>query len=92
MTFDMSQTVSAIAIENPAAVRVFDKFGMDYCCAGKRSLQEACERASAPIDQVLQALSELRANGPSLEEQPWTTRSFEANGVHRRPPPSLHSG
>jgi regulator of cell morphogenesis and NO signaling len=76
MTFDMSQTVSEIAIENPAAVRVFDKFGMDYCCAGKRSLQEACERASAPIDQVLQALSELRANGPSLEEQPWTTRSL----------------
>jgi Domain of Unknown function (DUF542) len=43
MTFDVSQTVGEIASENPTAGRVFENFGIDYCCGGKRPLQEACE-------------------------------------------------
>jgi len=68
MTFDMNQTVSEIASENPAAVPVFENFGIDYCCGGKRSLQEACEGVNAPIDQVMQALSELPPNNMRPEE------------------------
>lgn len=76
MKFDKSQTVREIAVENPAALRVFENFGIDYCCGGKRSLQEACESANAPIHQVVQALGELQANEMRPEEQPWTTSSL----------------
>ena len=55
MTFDKNQTVREIAINNPASVRVFENFGIDYCCGGKRPLDEACARANAPIDLVTQA-------------------------------------
>jgi len=76
MTFDMSRTVSEIARENPAAVRVFENFGIDYCCGGKRSLEEACESVNAPIDQVIQALRELQANNMRPEEHRWTASSL----------------
>ncbi|HEY6341901.1 MAG TPA: iron-sulfur cluster repair di-iron protein [Bryobacteraceae bacterium] len=82
MTFDKSQPVSEIAVENPAAVRVFDKFGIDYCCGGKRSLQEACENANAPIDRVVQALRELQANNMRHEERQWTTSALAELTAH----------
>lgn len=39
-------TVREIALENPASIRVFEKFGIDYCCGGHKALTQACrERA-----------------------------------------------
>ncbi len=81
MTFDKNQTVREIAINNPATVRVFENFGIDYCCGGKRPLHEACARANAPIDQVTQALAELDVNGISLEEA-WTNSSLADLTAH----------
>ena len=71
MTFDKNQTVREIAINNPAAVRIFEGFGIDYCCGGKRPLREACHSANAPVDKVLRALDELEASNISTEERPW---------------------
>jgi len=68
MTFDKNQTVREIAINNPASVRVFENFGIDYCCGGKHPLDEACARANAPIDLVTKALAELDLSGISPEE------------------------
>jgi len=49
MTFDKKQTVREIAISNPATLRVFEDFGIVYCCGGKRPLLAACAVAKAPI-------------------------------------------
>lgn len=35
-------TVRDIAANSLAAVRVFEKFGIDYCCGGKRPLADVC--------------------------------------------------
>jgi len=82
MTFDKSQAVCEIAIENPGAIKVFENFGIDYCCGGRRSLQVACESANAPIHQVMQALGELQANNMRLEERQWTTSSLVELTAH----------
>jgi len=71
MTFDKSQTVREIAINNPATVRVFEKLGIDYCCGGKRALAEACERANVPYQKLIEQLNGLDTNAVSPEEQPW---------------------
>lgn len=56
MTVDTDKTVRELALENPAATRVFEKLGIDYCCGGKRSLEQACRAANRNIDDVLESL------------------------------------
>jgi len=72
MIFDKTQTVREIAIHHPATVRVFENFGIDYCCGGKRPLEEACEKANVPVGKVMQQLAELDATSVSAGEQSWT--------------------
>ncbi len=48
--------VRDVAVENPVATRVFERFGIDYCCGGNQSLEKACERANASFDEVVDAL------------------------------------
>jgi regulator of cell morphogenesis and NO signaling len=56
MNVATEKTVRELALENLAATRVFEKMGIDYCCGGNRSLEEACRAANLKVDQVLDAL------------------------------------
>jgi regulator of cell morphogenesis and NO signaling len=81
-TFDRNRRVREIAIDHPASTRVFESFGIDYCCTGRRPLQEACKSANAPLDKVVQALDELLASNAPAEEQSWTTSSLAELTAH----------
>lgn len=48
-----TKTIREIALETPATTRVFEEFKIDYCCAGGKSLDEAC--AAAGLDPRLVA-------------------------------------
>lgn len=50
------KTVRELALENHAATRIFEKFGIDYCCGGNQSLEQACQRARVSVDHVLDSL------------------------------------
>jgi len=56
MNVSGTKTVRELAVEIPNATRVFEKFGIDYCCGGKKSLDEACSAAKLPVDEVVKAL------------------------------------
>jgi regulator of cell morphogenesis and NO signaling len=56
MTTLTTKTVRELATENPAATRVFENLGIDYCCGGNQSLEQACQKANLSIDQVLDSL------------------------------------
>src|SRR5215471_18155089 len=56
MSVSAAKTVREVALESPNATRVFEKLGIDYCCGGKKSLDEACNTAHLPIGDVLAAL------------------------------------
>jgi len=56
MSVIAEKTVRELALENPASTRVFEKLGIDYCCGGNQSLEEACRTAKLNIDQVLDSL------------------------------------
>src|SRR5579864_8021443 len=56
MSVITAKTVREVAVENPAATRVFEKFGIDYCCGGNQLLEQACGNAGIPVDEVLDAL------------------------------------
>jgi regulator of cell morphogenesis and NO signaling len=65
-----TQTVRDIALENPASIRVFEKFGIDYCCGGRKPLTEACEANSIAVDEVIAALERAAAE-PVLQAANW---------------------
>ena len=69
MNVTAERTVRDVARENPAAPRVFEKFGIDYCCQGDRPLSEACRTANLAIDSVLDALEMAELAAQSLEKQ-----------------------
>jgi regulator of cell morphogenesis and NO signaling len=58
----LNQTVREIAIEHPGTVPVFESLGIDYCCGGKRGLQDACERAGVPVERALDLLAAVKEN------------------------------
>ncbi|HZR23017.1 MAG TPA: iron-sulfur cluster repair di-iron protein, partial [Vicinamibacterales bacterium] len=41
------------------AAEVFEGFGIDFCCGGRRSLLDACQRVSADLATVIEALEAL---------------------------------
>ena len=47
------QTIGQIAAKHPAAERIFETLGIDYCCGGKRSLSAACADAKVPVETVI---------------------------------------
>ena len=56
MSMTAEKTVRELALENPAATRIFEKLGIDYCCGGNQSLDEACRSANLSIDEVIDSL------------------------------------
>ena len=65
--------VRDLAIDQPSSVRVFERFGIDYCCGGRKPLQQVCFEQNLSLPQVLEDLVEAEARSPQPIE-PWTTR------------------
>ncbi len=57
MSVTTEKTVGELALENPAATRVFEKLGIDYCCGGGQTLEQACQAAHVSINQVADSLT-----------------------------------
>jgi regulator of cell morphogenesis and NO signaling len=70
----IEKTVREWALEKPGAARVFEKLGIDYCCGGKQTLEQACRSASIPVDKVLVALALAHPSGNVVtEDSDWQT-------------------
>lgn len=50
------KTVREIALESPLSTRVFEELKIDYCCHGDTPFDEACQRAGANPDSVLELI------------------------------------
>ena len=49
-------TLRSIALEQPATIRVFERFHLDYCCGGNRTLEAACAEKGIAVEEVLAGL------------------------------------
>ncbi len=58
-------TLSAIALRSDAHATVLDRYKLDFCCRGNRSLQEACRGAGLDVERVL---GELTAEATARQE------------------------
>lgn len=63
MQLESNQTVAEIAARSLAAVRVFERMGIDYCCGGHRPLAEACKEKGIDPDTLQRELEAALAAG-----------------------------
>ncbi len=61
-------TIGAIVAQDFRAAAVFQRFGIDFCCGGKRSVSVACRTAGVDMGLVLASLSELRPDEDSPDD------------------------
>lgn len=54
-------TVGELVVANPDAAAVFEQLGVDYCCNGTRTLEEACRHHGIDPDTVAAMLDATRA-------------------------------
>lgn len=76
MSLVMEKTVSDIAVERPASLRVFEQLGIDYCCGGKKPLSEICSQKGLSVDDVLDRIAKAEAANANVEGTDWKTASL----------------
>jgi len=76
-----TQTVRDIAAENPATVRVFEKYGIEYCCGGRTPLADACAAKGLNIDEVIASLESATAPLTRVERD-WAKEPLASLAAH----------
>lgn len=69
-------TLAELAVTRAGASRVLQRHGLDFCCGGRTSLREACDRAGLDAGHV--ALELEREPAPDEPFERWDERPLEA--------------
>ncbi|HQX95808.1 MAG TPA: iron-sulfur cluster repair di-iron protein [Chitinophagaceae bacterium] len=51
-----SKTLAQIVTNNHKAASIFEKHHLDFCCKGKRTLEQACSESDIKIEEVIEQL------------------------------------
>lgn len=71
MNQGIERAIGEIVAEDWRAAAVFEQFGIDFCCGGRRSVADACQTAGIDAAAVEQALDKLHAVDASDEVSQW---------------------
>ena len=66
----LDRTVGEIVAERPSQSRIFQAFGIDFCCQGGRTLREACEKKGIAAESVVEQLEAEMRDKPAPEVNP----------------------
>jgi regulator of cell morphogenesis and NO signaling len=64
---DPAATLGELVVERPAVASLFERLGLDYCCGGRRTLEEACVQRGLDTTTVTVLLDALR-HEPSRDD------------------------
>ena len=78
---DEQRTVAELVTEQPARARVFERYGIDYCCGGKRPLAEAAVERGVVTETLLSELASIEAADED-EAVDWSQRSMTELADH----------
>lgn len=70
-------TVGQLVAERPSRARVFESLGIDYCCGGKRTLDQACDSKGLDAVTVLRTMLAAETESPPPDAD-WTAASLTA--------------
>jgi len=63
MLIQKESKIGEIVAENFRAAQVFEKYGLDFCCGGKKSIDEACQNKGINKDELIKTLTDINENG-----------------------------
>jgi regulator of cell morphogenesis and NO signaling len=66
-------TVAQMAISYPSALSVFEKYNIDYCCGGHRTLEEACTIKGLDPVAVRKEISQSTSGEYTLRPDTWSS-------------------
>lgn len=70
---EVTQTVGQLVAERPARARVFERFGIDYCCGGKKALHEACAARGLDTARVQAEIERCDSDSVADDDGVWLT-------------------
>ncbi|MEO6252309.1 MAG: iron-sulfur cluster repair di-iron protein [Ferruginibacter sp.] len=70
------QTLATIVTNNHFAVPVFEKYNLDFCCKGKRTLADACNEKGLSLESIAEEL-ERTTNQEHSNKMPFTEMTAE---------------
>src|SRR6478672_4030900 len=59
MTATLDMTIRDIVANDFRTAAVFQRHGIDFCCKGDRSIQDACRNGRVTADEVLKDIAEV---------------------------------
>lgn len=80
---DQPETLGEIVSKDLRKATIFQKFGLDFCCGGKKNLEEACKEKGLDIGivkQTLEDVSKIESTLPSHDFNNWSL-SFLADYI-----------
>jgi regulator of cell morphogenesis and NO signaling len=64
----IEKTIGEIVAQDYRTAAVFEQFGIDFCCKGNRTIQDACAAKNISSDAVIQQLTALPPANLVIEE------------------------
>lgn len=73
MQINKQETIGNIVKKDFRAAQIFSAHGLDFCCGGKTSLTDACEKSGLNVVKILRDLEALNEqNSDSISYDGWT--------------------
>lgn len=69
-------SIGSLVTKTPEYAKVFEKFGLDYCCKGNRTLKEACDEKKLNVAEVLETLKQLSPSSASIDWDQMKTKEL----------------
>ena len=58
ITGEEDETLGQIAAKDLSKARIFKKYGLDFCCGGKKTVKEACKEKGLDVTKIEQELQQ----------------------------------
>ena len=79
MTALQQRTIGELVAEAPLRANIFEKRQIDYCCKGRRSLEQVCAEQGVPMAELI---AELEQAPPQEAPLDWRSRSLTELAKH----------
>jgi regulator of cell morphogenesis and NO signaling len=81
---ETGETVGQIAAKDIRKAAIFKKYGIDFCCGGKKSLEQVCKEKGLELTVVEEELENVKQSQPSSENFDRWNIEFLADYIYNK--------